>query len=144
MSAEEFDALTEALASRAISRRRALKLAAASALGAAGLGAAAREAEAAATCPSKTGCMRQCTNTRKTCFCIRTTSGKRRCIHPCCSKRTCSSDSDCRSTEVCMKSPCCISSNGQPTCMTRCSEPIPSYGGCGGGPVGTSSSTAWG
>ena len=51
MSSEEFDALTRGLASRTISRRRALQLAAAGALGAAGLGVATEAAEAA-TLPS--------------------------------------------------------------------------------------------
>jgi hypothetical protein len=127
MSSEEFDALTRGLASRTISRRKALQLAAASALGAAGLGAAAREAQAAPTCPTDTrpGCEVLCTNTKKKCSCIRTVEGRKRCVRPCCSRRTCASSSDCRSTEVCMKTACC--NNDVPTCVTLCTEPIPRY-----------------
>jgi hypothetical protein len=140
VSSEDFDNLTRALASQTISRRRALRLAAASVLGAAGLSVAAREAEAAPSCPRRgAGCERRCTNTRKDCSCIRTVSGRRRCVHPCCSGRRCNSGDDCRRTEVCMKTGCCAE---QPTCVTLCTEPRPGY--CGGG-MGASgrSSTAW-
>ena len=127
MSGEDFDALTEALASRTISRRRALRLAAASALGAAGLGIAAREAEAAATCPRNQSpdCELHCKHTGgRDCRCIRTTEGKKQCVRPCCSNRTCDSSADCRKTEVCMKTDCC---QGQPTCVTRCGARRPRY-----------------
>jgi hypothetical protein len=138
VSTQDFDDLTRALASRTISRRRALQLAAASALGAAGLGVATREAEAAPTCPRRgAGCDRFCRNTNKLCFCIRTLSGKRVCVHGCCSNRTCNSRGDCRRTEVCMKSGCC--NEGQPTCVTRCTERRPDN--CEGETVGTSSTT---
>jgi hypothetical protein len=141
VSSEDFDNLTRALANRTISRRRALRLAAASVLGAAGLGVAAREAEAAPRCPRRgSGCLRKCRNTRKLCFCIRTVSGRRRCVHPCCSGRRCNSGDDCRRTEVCMRTGCCPE---QPTCVTLCTERRPDY--CGEGGMGASgrSSTAW-
>jgi hypothetical protein len=119
-----FDDLASALASENISRRRALKLAGASLLGAAGLLGSANAAQAAPTCPRRgAGCQRRCRNTRKECFCIRTASGLRRCVHPCCSERTCTSGSQCRSGEICMKSPCC----GTQQCVKLCSERRPGY-----------------
>ena len=141
MSAEDFDALTEALASRTISRRRALRLAAASALGAAGLGVAAREAEARPRCPRRSGCNRRCRNTNNVCACIRTVGGKRVCVHECCGD-LCESGADCGENEVCMKSGCC--NGGARTCVTRCSAPAPDY--CGPDTVSRpkgSTTTTW-
>jgi hypothetical protein len=138
VSGEDFDNLTIALANRSISRRRALQLAAASALGAAGIGVAAREAEARPTCPRRTGCTRRCRNTSKVCSCIRTTGGNRVCVHQCCSQVACASSSDCGENEVCMRSGCC--NEGQKTCVTRCSAPAPDY--CDVEEVSTSS-TSW-
>ena len=138
MSGEDFDNLTIALANRSISRRRALQLAAASALGAAGIGVAAREAEARPTCPRRTGCTRRCRNTRKECACIRTTGGNRVCVHECCSDVTCASTSDCGENEVCMRSECC---GAQAVCVTRCTAPAPDYCEGGGAPLRTSSTT---
>jgi hypothetical protein len=116
-----FDDLASGLASGAISRRRALKLAGASLLGAAGLLGSANAAQAAATCPRSgppiSSCERRCTNTPKMCFCIKTVSGNKRCVHPCCSDRTCTLTSQCRRGEVCMKSPCC----GEQQCVKLCS-----------------------
>jgi hypothetical protein len=120
MSAEEFDALTRGLANRTISRRRALQLAAAGALGAAGLGVAAGEAEARPTCPRRAGCNKRCTNTRKVCFCIKTTEDTKVCIHPCCGP-PCNRSSQCSGTDVCIKSPCCSVKQ----CGRRCTEPSP-------------------
>jgi hypothetical protein len=125
MSGEDFDNLTRALGSRAISRRRALQLAAASAIGAAGLGAATREAEAHPTCPRRTPrgtCNSRCTGTRKECFCIRTTEGNRVCIHPCCSNLRCTLSRQCPGTDVCIQSPCCP---GGKVCTRRCNRPRP-------------------
>jgi len=128
VSTEDVDNLTIALASRTISRRRVLQLAAASALGAAGLGVATREAEARPMCPRHgAGCAVRCRHTRKLCTCIRTSEGKRACIHPCCSSRSCTRSGQCRSGEVCIKSGCC--SGGVKRCVTRCTEPRPAY--CG-------------
>ena len=74
-----FDDLASALASENISRRRALKLAGASLLGAAGLLGSANAAQAIPTCPTSgppfDSCDRRCTNTRRVCICIKTTSG---------------------------------------------------------------------
>ena len=140
-SGRAFDDLASGLANGTITRRRALKLAGASLLGVAGLGAAAREAEAAATCPRDTrpGCTTLCTNTRKICVCIRTVEGRKACARPCCSRRTCDSSSECRRGEVCMKTNCC---GTQPTCLRRCSEPLPRH--CADEEAaGTSSSLAW-
>jgi hypothetical protein len=131
MSGEDFDSLTRALGSRAISRRRALQLAAASALGAAGLGMATREVEARPTCPRRAGCDRRCTGTRKDCRCIRTTEGSRVCVHPCCSTLPCSRSSQCPGTDVCLQSPCC---EGQRVCTRRCNRPRP----CPVGPAAAS------
>jgi hypothetical protein len=129
------DDLASALASENISRRRALKLAGASLLGAAGLLGSANAAQAAPTCPRRgTGCERRCRNTQKTCFCIRTASGKRRCVHPCCSNRPCS---QCRSGEVCLKSPCCPTQQ----CVKLCSERRPGY--CEDGPTPMARGAAW-
>ena len=124
-----FDDLASALASENISRGRALKLAGASLLGAAGLLGSANAAQAVPTCP-RTGppissCDRRCRNTRKVCFCIRTVSGAKRCVYPCCSGRTCSSSGQCLNGEVCMRSPCCSAT--APTCVKLCSLSRPSY-----------------
>ena len=129
MSIQDFDNLTAALADRAISRRRALKMAAASVLGAAGLGLAAGEAHAAhGECPRRgAGCERACRHDGgKDCRCIRTVSGNRRCVYPCCSpkpegRQFCNYTSECAGTEVCVRSTCC----GDPgllrgVCMRRC------------------------
>jgi hypothetical protein len=141
-SGRAFDDLASGLANGTITRRRALRLAGASLLGVAGLGAAAREAEAAATCPTDTrpGCLTPCTNTRKECTCIRTVEGRKACVRGCCSNRTCDSGSDCRRGEVCMKTGCC--NEDQPTCVRRCSEPLPRR--CADvEAAGRSSSPAW-
>ena len=131
MSGEDFDALTEALASRTISRRRALRLAAASALGAAGLGISAREAEARPRCPRRSGCSRRCRNTNgKVCFCIRTTEGRRVCVQPDCGE-SCERTTQCPEGHVCMRNSCC---DGH-TCVPRCTEPTASGA--------TASGTAW-
>jgi hypothetical protein len=121
MSTQDFDNLASALANKAISRRSALRMAAAAALGAAGLGAAAREGQAQEptfnpTCPTRgTGCNRLCQNTDfTTCFCIRTTSGKRRCVNGFCPEKIagCNGTHRCNVEvggfgNICMKSPCC-------------------------------------
>jgi hypothetical protein len=140
MAGEGFDNLAIGLANRTISRRRALQLAAASALATAGLGVATREAEARPTCPRRgTGCFRPCRHTSKECYCIRTTEGNRVCIHPCCSGKSCNRSSQCKSGEVCLKTNCC----GRSECVTRCTEPVPDYCGPTAGSR-TSSSAAWG
>jgi hypothetical protein len=129
-SGRPFDDLASGLARGTITRGRALKLAGAALLGAAGLGMAAREAEAAPpTCPAGTrsGCVAACTNTTKQCSCIRTTEGDRVCVHKCCSLQSCNSSSQCRSGEVCIKSGCCR--EGIQRCVSLCTEPIPPY--CG-------------
>jgi hypothetical protein len=132
-----FDDLASGLASGTISRRRALKLTGAALLGAAGLFGAANPAQAAPTCPRRgASCDRRCKNTNKVCFCIRTISGQRRCVHPCCTFQTCTSSSQCGSGEVCMRSPCC---GDQPTCVRLCTEPRPQN--CGGAPMARSSTT---
>ena len=131
-----FDDLASGLASGTISRRRALKLAGASLLGAAGLFGAANPAQAAPTptCPRRgAGCFRDCKNTRKLCYCIRTASGSRRCVYPCCSGRPCG---QCRSGEVCMRTNCC---GPQPTCVTPCDRRRPNY--CSGGGAAATQST---
>ena len=135
-----FDDLASALASENISRGRALKLAGASLLGAAGLLGTATAAQAVPTCPRNgppiSSCDRRCKNTRKVCICIRSVSGKKNCVYPCCSGRTCTSGTDCRSGEVCLKSPCC-----QPRqCVKRCSESRPGYCDSNGG---YARSSAW-
>jgi hypothetical protein len=126
-----FDDLASGLASGTISRRRALKLAGASLLGAAGLLGSANPAQAAPTCPGRgAGCFRECRNTRKLCYCIRTVSGARRCVWPCCSGRTCTSGSQCRRGEVCMRLTCC--GGTEPTCVKLCDRRRPNYCGVGG------------
>jgi hypothetical protein len=147
MSAEEFDALTRGLASRAISRRRALQLAAASALGAAGLGVATEAAEAAPpppTCPrgKKPACNLRCrhSSAQGGCACIRTTEGKKACVYPCCSPRTCNSSSDCRKSEVCLKTDCC---GGASVCVTRCTAQRPGYCDTQASASTASDSTTW-
>jgi hypothetical protein len=138
-----FDDLASALASENISRRRALKLAGASLLGAAGLLGSANAAQAVPTCPSSGPAIRSCerrctgTGTRKVCFCIRTVAGNKRCVYPCCSGRTCARSSQCRSGEVCMKSPCC----GGQQCVKLCSERRPGY--CDREPTPTARGASW-
>jgi hypothetical protein len=119
-----FDELASGLSSGSISRRRALRLAGASLVSAVGLASFTSPAEAAATCPRRgAGCETLCKNTRKTCACIRTVSGRRRCVHPCCTDfRTCTSGSQCRRGEVCLKTPCC---GTEPVCVRLCSERRP-------------------
>jgi hypothetical protein len=137
-----FDDLASALASENISRRRALKLTGASLLGAAGLLGSANAAQAAPTCPRNgppiSSCDRRCTGTRKVCFCIRTVSGKKRCVHPCCNGKTCTSGSQCGSGQVCMKTLCC---GDQPRCVRLCSEPRPRN--CDNAPTPMASSASW-
>ncbi len=135
-----FDDLASGLAGGTISRRRALKLAGASLLGASGLAWFASPAEAAPTCPRRgAGCSRLCRNTNKQCFCIRTTGGNRRCVYPCCSARTCTSGQQCHRSEVCIKSDC---GRGGSVCVTLCTEPRPGY--CPGQtPVSAGSSATW-
>jgi hypothetical protein len=131
-----FDELASGLSDKSISRRRALRLAGASLLGAAGLLGAANPAQAALTpmCPRRgAGCFRDCKNTQKVCYCIRIASGSRRCVYPCCSFRPCG---QCRSGEVCMRNNCCGS---EPTCVTPCDRERPNY--CGGGGAAARQST---
>jgi hypothetical protein len=138
-----FDDLASALASENISRRRALKLAGASLLGAAGLLGTATAAQAVPTCPRSgppiRSCDRRCTGTgtRKICTCIRSVSGKKNCVYPCCSGRTCTSGTQCRSGEVCLKSPCC---EGQ-QCVKLCDERRPGY--CPDEPTPMARGAAW-
>ena len=133
MSIQDFDNLTTALADRAISRRRALQMAAASVLGAAALGLAAGEAQAThGECARRgAGCCRDGSHDgSKGCRCIRTASGKRRCVHPCCAPndtipRACNSNAECDDNELCMSSDCC---NDQSVgfvgvCARRCDTP---------------------
>jgi len=127
-----FDVVAKGLAENSISRRQALKLAGASllgsALGAAGLLRFAAPAEADAFCPIivSAGCSLWCKSTEphlpaEDCMCIKTVSGSRECVRPCCSWYLCSLNIHCRSNEVCMRSPCC--NNGQPTCVRKCGQP---------------------
>ena len=131
MSIQDFDNLTAALADRAISRRRALQMAAASALGVAGLGLAAGEAHAShGTCPRRrAGCCRDCRNDAgKSCRCIRKTNGDRTCVYPCCEPNAtevegCNRDGQCSSdNEVCMRTSCCGDPPGdfEGVCVRRC------------------------
>jgi hypothetical protein len=130
-----FDDLARGLASGAISRRRALRLAGASLLSVTGLLGFAEVAEARPRCPRRgAGCGETCRDTRKLCFCIRTTEGDRACVHPCCTFRTCNRTSQCNRGEVCMQSNCC---GPEPVCVRRCSRPLPRR--CGGGMRSTQS-----
>ncbi len=147
MSTENFDGLAAALANRAVSRRRALQLAAASALGMAGLGVAASEAQAAPQCPRRgAGCCRECRNTQKACTCIRTTAGNRRCVYQCCPENgaggigageECEVRADCPSGQLCVRRrSCAICARDNPTmpgvCMIDCDEPRPETDECEG------------
>jgi hypothetical protein len=123
-----FDELARGLASGTISRGRALKLVGSSILGAGFLAFIPGVAEARVPkCSSGggTGCSTSCKNTSKNCNCIRTTEGTRACVYACCSNRGCTSSSDCRSREVCMKDTCCGGVRG--VCVTLCKESRPNY-----------------
>ena len=140
MSIQDFDNLTAALADRAISRRRALQLAAASALGVAGLGMAAREAHATHNeCPRRgAGCCRNCVHTgSRVCICVRNTAGNRRCVHQCCPimHTFCEFTEDCPGGQICIRasggsSTCCGETPTGGLCMYRCAEATPAATEC--------------
>ena len=141
MSTQDFDNLTAALADRSISRGRALRLAAAVVLGAAGLGVAseARAQVGVAThneCPRRgSGCCRRCRHTgAKRCVCVRHINGERHCVHQCCPviPTECDQQRDCPSGQVCVRKANCgrcsptNSTTDQPgVCMFRCAERTP-------------------
>jgi hypothetical protein len=130
VSIQDFDNLTAALADRAVTRRRALRLAAASALGAAGLGLAAGEAQATHDeCPRRgVGCCRRCEHTgQRVCVCVRNMAGNRRCVHRCCPEDTtpCNERADCGEGEQCIRlgscARCAKANQTEPgVCMRRC------------------------
>jgi len=133
VSIQDFDNLTAALANRAISRKRALQMAAASALGAAGLGLAAGEAHATHNeCPRRGhGCCRDCTHTGgRQCVCVKNVAGKRRCVRQCCptTVRQCNSNAECPSGDICIRKGSCArclgttasDPNKEGVCMRRC------------------------
>jgi hypothetical protein len=133
VSIQDFDNLAAAVADRAVSRRRALQMAAAGALGAVGLGLAAGEAQAA-TCPRRgVGCSRCCNNTgRKRCVCLRTVDGNRHCVYQCCPEnlRGCNRGGQCGQNERCIRaggrSNCCGTvDNFDGVCMRRCEASRP-------------------
>jgi len=141
VSIQDFDNLTAALADRAISRRRALQMAAASALGAAGLGLAAGEAQATHNeCPRRgAGCCRNCTHTGgKVCICVRRISdGRRVCVHQCCPDpaNDCTTVADCPAGQQCIRTGSCAecataATNEPGVCMVRCGEPTPTTANC--------------
>ena len=122
---EPVDELARAVASGGMRRRRALRLAGAWLLGAAGLGRSAEVAEARRRCPPEgTGCRLRCRDTRKVCVCVRTTGNNRICVHPCCSGRSCRRDAHCRPNEICMVTDCCGTDF---QCVTVCNAPQPGY-----------------
>jgi len=144
VSIQDFDNLTAALADRAISRKRALQMAAASALGAAGLGLAAGEAQAShIECPRRrSGCCRNCVHTGgKVCACVRRNSdGARVCVHQCCPETgpasgigagtECTVSTDCPENEICIRRANCDKcAPANPTksgvCMLRCAADTP-------------------
>ena len=136
-----FDELAKGVAENSISRRQALKLAGASllgsALGAAGLLRFAAPAEAQKPGASSwitcnllvsASCKLKCDSSRhslKNCRCIKTSSGDRVCVWPCCSDRICSENKECNDGEVCLRLSCC--NDGQNTCVKKCTT----------GPVGS-------
>ena len=142
MSIQDFDNLTAALADRAISRRRALQMAAASALGAAGLNLAAGEAQATHNeCPRRgAGCCRNCVHTgSRVCICVRNINGDRRCVHQCCPTESyineCEDSGDCPAGQICIRrNSCAQCADVAPTqpgvCMVRCGEPTPTAAQC--------------
>ena len=132
MSIQDFDNLTAALADRAISRKRALRLAAASALGAAGVGLAAGEAQATHDqCPRRGhGCCRRCEHTgSRVCVCVKDIAGNRRCVRRCCptTRVECDERGDCPTGDICIRRRSCAAcAPASPTepgvCMRRCDE----------------------
>ena len=140
MSIQDFDNLTAALADRSISRGRALRLAAAGVLGAAGLGVAsqARAQVDTAThnqCPRRgSGCCRRCEHTgARVCVCVRKINGERRCVHQCCptTVRQCERTAQCPDGQVCVRQANCArclrgqASTASGVCMVRCAERNP-------------------
>lgn len=129
-----FDALAKGLASGTISRRKALKLMGTAILGAGVLtvfstGEADADVEAAdVECPdSRVGCNTRCRETGR-CRCVRTVTGNSRCVRPCCSRRTCTTNAQCNSGELCMTTNCCRKSGANHgVCVTQCQEPRPNY-----------------
>lgn len=121
-----FDELAKGVASGTVSRGRALRLAGGALLAAVfGWGVAAGEAEAAPRCPdSGPGCNSQCTGTQEDCACVRTTEGRRLCVHTCC-RKTCNSSADCPSGQICSTTArkCC--GRRKPVCVVPCNRPNP-------------------
>jgi hypothetical protein len=120
----QFDAWTRKVMTDVHGRRAALKtglaVAAASLLG----HGAIEEAAAAPRCRrGAVSCESECTG-RKPCACIKEDSGRRTCVHPCCSQRACQTTDDCRDTEVCMRTRCC---GNRAVCVTECSNARPEY-----------------
>jgi hypothetical protein len=111
-------------------------MAAASALGIAGLGIAAGKAQAAPQCPDEgTGCCRRCTNTNKVCVCLRRVfQSGRTCVHRCCydateftqEERFCGGGfggcGDLPGDNVCVRNSCCgtLPGTAEGTCMRVC------------------------
>jgi hypothetical protein len=134
-TSQAFDGLASGLADQTISRRRALQLAGATALGAAGLVASARPAEAAANCrgveTGNCGARSCCEGTSKQCICVRTTAGTKRCVWQCCPEggalEGCDDNGDCPDDMLCVREGnfenCCPDVNfpdDDGVCMFRC------------------------
>lgn len=118
-----FDELARGLASGAISRRRALKLFGATILGAALLPLFPGVAEAEPRCPkSGVGCYAICPGSKRSCVCIRTIEGKKRCVVPECAEPEipCRTSLECGQGKVCAKTArkCC--EGGNPICVAKC------------------------
>jgi len=133
-----FDELSKGLASGAISRRRALKLAGAGLLGGGLLamfpGVAAAQVEAEVTSPGCRGerainneqCPRNRCGRRTGCFCARTVGGNKRCVRlnpndpDCGTRRRCDENDDCAGDQICVKAGACPGCPNQGVCVETC------------------------
>ncbi len=130
-----FDELAKGLATGALSRRQALKLAGAALLGGAfGFfslqGPALGQVEAAAACSGPAidndRCVaNRCGGTRRRpCLCAETVSGNKRCVNlrgeSCPNTDQCDSNADCDQDEVCIKVGGCCGHPGRNLCVRRC------------------------
>jgi hypothetical protein len=132
-----FDKLSRGLASGAISRRRALKLAGAAIVGSTGLlsllpGAAGAQAVVRGGCAedepaiNNRVCIHNPCGGNRNCSCAETVSGNKRCVNfrftiACSGTSSCHSNRDCSGDRICIKfGGCCPGSRRNNICISPC------------------------